>query len=104
MKYYPQLAFDEAEERGDGIIPVPKTIRPTLSPYRLACLFWGVRDLNSSGMTSVEKPKVEVEIGNSILSSAVIPSFKKQQNFPDMVKSMEVVNYVFLLCISMKRT
>ena len=36
-----------------GIYPVPESIRPTLSKYRIEVLFWGLRDLKRVQLMSV---------------------------------------------------
>lgn len=74
----------------DVIFPVPKEVRPNLSRFRLEVLFWGLRDLKRVHFMSVDKPRIDVECSGKILSSNIIQNAKKNPNFPNMLKSIEL--------------
>uniref|UniRef100_A0A1I8P4F1 C2 domain-containing protein n=1 Tax=Stomoxys calcitrans TaxID=35570 RepID=A0A1I8P4F1_STOCA len=74
----------------DTIFPVPKEVRPHLSRFRLEVLFWGLRDLKRVHFMSVDKPRIDVECSGKILSSNIIQNAKKNPNFPNMLKSIEL--------------
>ncbi|XP_065364288.1 otoferlin-like [Calliphora vicina] len=72
------------------IFPVPKEVRPNLAKFRLEVLFWGLRDLKRVHLMSVDKPRIDVECSGKILSSNIIQNAKKNPNFPNMLKSIEL--------------
>ncbi|TMW49673.1 hypothetical protein DOY81_005242 [Sarcophaga bullata] len=74
----------------DTIFPVPKEVRPHLAKFRLEVLFWGLRDLKRVHLMSVDKPRIDVECSGKILSSNIIQNAKKNPNFPNMLKSIEL--------------
>lgn len=72
------------------ILPVPRGIRPTLSKYRIEVLFWGLRDLKRIHLLMVDKPRVDIECAGNILYSTVIQNAKRNPNFTNPVKFVEV--------------
>lgn len=72
------------------ILPVPHDVRPHLSRFKLEVLFWGLRDLKRIHFMSVDKPRIDVECSGRILSSNVIQNAKKNPNFPNMLKSIDL--------------
>ncbi|KAL0902706.1 hypothetical protein ABMA27_000522 [Loxostege sticticalis] len=72
------------------ILPVPRGIRPTLSKYRIEVLFWGLRDLKRIHLLTVDKPRVDIECAGNILYSTVIQNAKRNPNFTNPVKFVDV--------------
>lgn len=72
------------------IYPVPKEVRPHLARFKLEVLFWGLRDLKRVHFMSVDKPRIDVECSGKILSSNIIQNAKKNPNFPNMLKSIDL--------------
>ncbi len=73
-----------------GIFPVPESIRPTLSKYRIEVLFWGLRDLKRVQFMSVDRPRVDIECAGNILQSSIILNYKKNPNFMIPVKHIDL--------------
>lgn len=96
--FLPEVKPMGAEVRGMGaaspkqcsVYPVPPTIRPTLSKYRIEVLFWGLRDLKRIHFMSVDRPRVDVECSGHILASSVILNYKRNPNFQIPVKHMDL--------------
>ncbi|XP_042243483.1 otoferlin-like isoform X3 [Homarus americanus] len=100
------LQFQDGEEGGDvvpvpqakehhggdagPILPVPRGIRPTLAKYRLEVLFWGLRDLKRIHLLTVDRPRVDVEVAGHIIQSAVLISARKNPNFTNPVKYIDL--------------
>ncbi|XP_052752524.1 otoferlin-like isoform X2 [Galleria mellonella] len=72
------------------ILPVPRGIRPTLSKYRIEVLFWGLRDLKRVHLLTVDKPRVDIECAGNILYSTIIQNAKRNPNFTNPVKFVDV--------------
>ncbi|XP_032547095.1 fer-1-like protein 6 [Chiroxiphia lanceolata] len=72
------------------IFPVPATIRPVLSKYRVEVLFWGVRELKKVQLLSVDRPQVLIECAGKGVKSSVIQSYKKNPNFTGLADWFEV--------------
>ena len=61
-------------------------------------LFWGVRDLKRVQLTTVDKPRIDIECAGHVLQSACILNCKKNPNFSVPVKYFDVVSqFVFFL-------
>ncbi|CAG2103855.1 unnamed protein product, partial [Medioppia subpectinata] len=73
-----------------GIYPLPESIRPTLSKYRIEVLFWGLRDLKRVQFMSVDRPRVDIECAGNILQSSIILNYKKNPNFMIPVKHIDI--------------
>lgn len=73
-----------------AIYPVPASIRPTLSRYRVEVLFWGLRDLKRVHFMSVDRPRVDIEVAGHILQSSIILSYKKNPNFMIPMKHLDL--------------
>ncbi|XP_021379810.1 otoferlin-like isoform X8 [Mizuhopecten yessoensis] len=87
----PPLQLPAASDKDRGpIMPVPKGIRPVLSKHRIEILFWGVRDLKRVQLTSVDKPRIDVECAGQVLQSSIIQTCKKNPNFNVPVKFFDV--------------
>ncbi|XP_035263929.1 fer-1-like protein 6 isoform X2 [Anguilla anguilla] len=75
----------------DGLIyPVPASIRPALSKYRIEVLFWGLRELKKVQLLSVDRPQVFIECAGKGVRSSVIQSYKKNPNFTVLVDVFDV--------------
>lgn len=72
------------------ILPVPRGIRPTLSKYRIEVLFWGLRDLKRVHLLTVDKPRVDIECAGNIIYSSIIQNAKRNPNFTNPVKFVDV--------------
>ncbi|KAM7540784.1 hypothetical protein Aperf_G00000029183 [Anoplocephala perfoliata] len=66
---------------GTEIYEVPEGIRPELQNMGIEVLCWGVRNMAKYQLASVNSPSVEIDIGNTVLTSEVIPNLKRQPNF-----------------------
>ena len=100
MKFFHEK--DQEEEKQDlelsgehpesgTLLQIPFEIRPKMAIYRLQVLFWGVRELRRhSQLQNVDRPRVEIECGNQVISSSVIRSYKKHSNFTAIVRQMDV--------------
>uniref|UniRef100_A0A8C2PH98 C2 domain-containing protein n=1 Tax=Capra hircus TaxID=9925 RepID=A0A8C2PH98_CAPHI len=55
------------------IYPVPASIRPVLSKYRVEVLFWGVREMKKVQLLSVDRPQVLIECAGRGVSSGHTP-------------------------------
>ncbi|XP_071147847.1 otoferlin-like isoform X5 [Mytilus edulis] len=87
----PPLEMPEQGEKDRGpVMPVPKGIRPILSKHRIEVLFWGVRDLKRVQLSTVDRPRIDIECAGSIKQSSVIQHTKKNPNFSVLVKSFDV--------------
>ncbi|GBP13606.1 Otoferlin [Eumeta japonica] len=78
------------ETEKETVLPVPAGIRPTLSKYRIEVLFWGLRDLKRIHLLTVDKPRVDIECAGNILYSSVIQNAKRNPNFTNPVKFVDV--------------
>ncbi|OWK04271.1 hypothetical protein Celaphus_00016214 [Cervus elaphus hippelaphus] len=72
------------------IYPVPASIRPVLSKYRVEVLFWGVREMKKVQLLSVDRPQVLIECGGRGVKSCVIQSYKNNPNFNVQADAFEV--------------
>ncbi|XP_039709686.1 fer-1-like protein 6 [Pteropus medius] len=72
------------------IYPVPASIRPVLSRYRVEVLFWGVREMKKVQLLSVDRPQVLIECGGRGVKSCVIQSYKNNPNFSIQADAFEV--------------
>lgn len=72
------------------ILPVPRGIRPTLARYRIEVLFWGLRELKRIHLLTVDKPRVDIECSGHILYSSIIQNAKKNPNFSNPVKFLDL--------------
>ncbi|XP_054446067.1 fer-1-like protein 6 [Pteronotus mesoamericanus] len=72
------------------IYPVPASIRPVLSKYRVEVLFWGVREMKKVQLLSVDRPQVLIECGGRGVKSCVIQSYKNNPNFSVQADAFEV--------------
>lgn len=53
-------------------------------------LFWGLRDLKRIHLLTVDKPRVDIECSGHILYSSIIQNAKKNPNFTNAVKFLEL--------------
>ena len=88
IPYLPSLK-DEVSEWGP-IMPVPQHIRPKLVKYRFEVLFWGLRDLKKIQFLPVNHPRVDIECGGHVIQSSMIINTKKNPNFSQMVKHLDM--------------
>ncbi|KAM7075418.1 fer-1-like protein 6 isoform 1-T1 [Molossus nigricans] len=75
---------------GSQLYPVPASIRPVLSKYRVEVLFWGVREMKKVQLLSVDRPQVLIECGGRGVKSCVIQSYKNNPNFSIQADAFEV--------------
>ncbi|XP_047477393.1 LOW QUALITY PROTEIN: otoferlin-like [Penaeus chinensis] len=53
-------------------------------------LFWGLRDLKRIHLLTVDRPRVDVEVAGHIIQSAVITSARRNPNFTNPVKYIDL--------------
>ncbi|KAG0710969.1 Otoferlin [Chionoecetes opilio] len=56
----------------------------------LQVLFWGLRDLKRLHLLTVDRPRVDVEVAGHIIQSAVLTSARKNPNFTNPVKYIDL--------------
>ncbi|XP_030068852.1 fer-1-like protein 4 isoform X1 [Microcaecilia unicolor] len=78
--------FNEHSER----YLIPKGIRPSLKEFRIEVLFWGLRDLKRINLFEVDQPQVIIECAGKKVESEVIPNYKENPNFTELVKFVNV--------------
>lgn len=89
---------DLSEKSSKEIVRIPADIKPTLEPFRIEIMFWGLRDLKKLYMLPVIKPKIKVEVCGEVLQSETIPDTRKSLNFPEPLKYIDVVGFTSRLC------
>ncbi|XP_055522373.1 otoferlin-like isoform X2 [Wyeomyia smithii] len=72
------------------ILPVPREVRPNLARFRIEVLFWGLRDVKRVHFMTVDKPRIDIECSGRILNSSIIQNAKKNPNFANMLKFMDL--------------
>uniref|UniRef100_UPI00398EED9F fer-1-like protein 6 n=1 Tax=Pristiophorus japonicus TaxID=55135 RepID=UPI00398EED9F len=78
------------EPDANQILPVPVSIRPVLSNYKVEVFFWGLRELKRVQLLTVDRPQVFIECSGKGIKSSVIQSCKKNPNFTVQVDSFTV--------------
>ncbi|XP_075373403.1 fer-1-like protein 4 [Mycteria americana] len=73
-----------------GRFIIPEGIRPVLKEFRIEILFWGLRDLKRVNLFEVDQPQVIIECAGKKVESEVIVAYKKNPNFTELVKYMDV--------------
>nr|XP_009914815.1 PREDICTED: fer-1-like protein 4 isoform X6 [Haliaeetus albicilla] len=73
-----------------GRFIIPEGIRPVLKEFRIEILFWGLRDLKRVNLFEVDQPQVIIECAGKKVESEVIMAYKKNPNFTEVVKYMDV--------------
>ncbi|NXH56767.1 FR1L4 protein, partial [Rhabdornis inornatus] len=81
---------DYLEDPCAGWFIIPEGIRPALKEFRIEILFWGLRDLKRVNLFEVDEPQVIIECAGKKVESEVIVSYKKNPNFNELVKYMDV--------------
>ncbi|XP_053689019.1 otoferlin-like [Sabethes cyaneus] len=72
------------------ILPVPREVRPNLARFRIEVLFWGLRDVKRVHFMTVDKPRIDIECSGKILNSSIIQNAKKNPNFSNMLKFLDL--------------
>ena len=72
------------------IMNLPRSIKPTVSKYRLEVMFWGVRELRRIQLLSVDHPRVDLECAGSVISSKRLENIERNCNFEHAVTFMDV--------------
>ncbi|XP_069508332.1 fer-1-like protein 4 [Ambystoma mexicanum] len=80
---------DVLEQTPDRYI-IPEGIRPVLKDFRIEVLFWGLRDLQRINLFEVDQPQVIIECAGQKVESEVIPNYKENPNFIELVKYVSV--------------
>lgn len=86
----PEVKFEKNSPPIMTILPVPREVRPNLSRFRVEVLFWGLRDLKRIHFMSVDKPRIDIECSGKILSSSIIQNSKRNPNFANMLKFIDL--------------
>uniref|UniRef100_H2ZAE6 C2 domain-containing protein n=1 Tax=Ciona savignyi TaxID=51511 RepID=H2ZAE6_CIOSA len=68
---------------------VPCGIRPVLQRTAIEFLVWGVRDMQSFQLLSVDSPSVLIQIGEVEIRTKIIKSLKKNPNFAEPIYYLE---------------
>lgn len=74
----------------DDILPVPDTIRPTLSDYRLEVLFWGLRDMKKINFKSVDNPRIDIECAGNMLTTSTIQNMDGSKKLQFTTKTIDL--------------
>nr|CAB3264165.1 myoferlin [Phallusia mammillata] len=69
---------------GDGFM-VPFGIRPVLQPTALEFMLWGVRNMESFKLLSVNSPSILIQVGDVEIRTKIIKNLKKNPNFTEPV-------------------
>lgn len=86
--------INEKEElkTGKELVRIPSDIKPYMVPYRVEIVFWGVRDLKKVQLLQITKPKITLQIFDLKLHSNTIANVKKNLNFLEPVKFLDLVS------------
>ncbi|XP_075458023.1 myoferlin-like isoform X3 [Ascaphus truei] len=95
-----ELLLDEKDRKLDSIptphrkhngsLVVPKAIRPTLRLMEMEILTWGVREMKTFHLLSVQSPSLLVECGGESIQTPPIKNIKQNPNFPTSLLRMKV--------------
>ena len=56
-------------------------------------LFWGLREVKRVHLLTVDRPRVDVEVAGHIVQSSVITAYRKNPNFINPVKFIDLVSW-----------
>lgn len=77
-------------QRQPNLYMVPQGIRPVVQMTAIEILTWGLRNMKSYQMASVNSPSLVVECGGKIVESTMVRNLKKTPNFNSSVLFMTV--------------
>lgn len=83
---------EEEKDKFQELASIPPDIKPSMVMYRVEIMFWGVRDLKKVHLLPVAKPRITIQLFDSVLHSDVLVHAKKSLNFTHPVKHMDVVS------------
>lgn len=109
---YPPLPKPADHQIYNNVIPLPIEIRPELCIYRVEVLFFGLRQLvapkrvegdksiklpkgkekTTTKLELIERPRVEIDIGNYTIKSEPIDDYGQHQNFTTQIVTMNIVS------------
>ncbi|ELU05062.1 hypothetical protein CAPTEDRAFT_184805 [Capitella teleta] len=72
------------------LLRIPPMIMPPISTYRIEVLFWGVRDFKRQLLSSVSRPRIDVEVAGKILRSRRIESLGRHSNFEEPLQYFDL--------------
>ncbi|GAB1285850.1 Fer-1-like protein 4 [Apodemus speciosus] len=77
-------------EPTSGHLSLPPSVRPVLRAFRVEVLFWGLRGLGRVHLFEVEKPQVVLEVAGRRVESEVLPNYRENPNFTELVQHVTV--------------
>ncbi|EDL06165.1 mCG125376, isoform CRA_a, partial [Mus musculus] len=73
-----------------GHLSLPPSVRPVLRAFRVEVLFWGLRGLGRVHLFEIEKPQVVLEVAGRRVESEVLPNYRENPNFTELVRHVTV--------------
>lgn len=98
IKHYVSKIFQQTENvdkdnkiNETAFINIPADIKPTLTNYKIEIIFWGVRHLKKVNYAQINKPRISIYIGDTVLQSDTLVNAKKHANFVNYYQFTEIV-------------
>lgn len=82
---------DNDKKDAKELVRIPSDIKPMMVSYRIEIMFWGVRNLKKVHLVQISKPKIAIEVLDSVLHSNTLINSHKSLNFPEPIKFMDTV-------------